>query len=167
MAPKFQRQTPQTRTNESTREQSENGTADVGEGDGTGTVERLIENIVESQTADLREQLEDLEKQIEDVDNFARISLNERKVKQNEVQLSEFSASLTSFAEKAFNNINTLEDRLDRQALVLSAILESLDDDDIDLSTVRRYENDRLVTDTSPNERLGAAISGDGSESVE
>ncbi|MFC6765500.1 hypothetical protein [Natrinema soli] len=152
------RQTPRNGTEQSTTTE----TNDAGDGDTpseTGAVEGLIEELVESQTNELRDELDALERQIETVDDFARISLNERKVKQNEAKLSEFSESLTAFAEKAFNNINALEDRLDRQALLLVAILDSLEDD-VDLSTVRRYENDRLIADTAPNERLAAAIQG-------
>lgn len=163
---KFHRQTPRSEDSQAA-EQKENGEGSVEEHSASGTVETLIEEMVESRTAELRAELEALERQVESVDDFARISLNERKVKQNEAKLSEFSESLTAFAEKAFNNINALEDRLDRQALLLAAILESLEDD-VDLSAVRRYENDRLVTDDSPDERLAAAIRNGGDrQSVE
>jgi len=167
---KFRRQTPD-RTESPSGETKENGEAVIEEPTSPstgGTVEVLIEDIVASETAELREELEALRTQLDEVENFARISLNERKVKQNEAKLSEFSASLTAFAEKSFNNINALEDRLDRQALVLAAILESLGDD-IDLSDVQRYEQDRLVADASPDERLRAALgaSGEAIESVD
>lgn len=152
----YYRQTPRNGTEQTTAtETNDDGGSDTPSE--TGAVEGLIEEIVESQTDELRDELDALERQIETVDDFARISLNERKVKQNEAKLSEFSESLTAFAEKAFNNINALEDRLDRQALLLAAILDSLEDD-VDLSTVRRYENDRLIADTAPDERLAAAI---------
>lgn len=158
-SPDYHRQTPRSENDQpADHEPTGDGVSDSSSE--SGTVEQLIEEIVESQTAELREELETLEQQIETVDDFARISLNERKVKQNEVKLSEFSDSLTAFAEKAFNNINTLEDRLDRQALLLVEILDSLDDD-LDLSAARRYENDRLVSDTAPDEQLAAAIQSD------
>ena len=158
---KFRRQTPD-RTDTDSNEAKQNGdeTIETPEPPSTeGTVELLIEDIVESQTAEIRSELEALRSQLESVEDFARISLNERKVKQNEAKLTEFSDSLTAFAEKSFNNINALEDRLDRQALVLAAVLESVGDD-VDLSAVHRYENDRLVTDMSPDERLQAAAAG-------
>ena len=168
---KFRRQTPDRENShpDGTRENGTKGSGTSGESEGEtpappsteGTVELLIEDIVESRTAGLREELEALRTQLESVEDFARISLNERKVKQNEAKLSEFSASLTAFAEKSFNNINALEDRLDRQALALAAVLESVDDD-VDLSAVHRYENDRLVADRSPEERLQAAVGGRG-----
>ncbi|MES3517645.1 MAG: helix-hairpin-helix domain-containing protein [Natronomonas sp.] len=160
---KFRRQRPTVKKNQTTDE-TENGEGSIEattETEASGAVETLIEDMVRSETAELRQQLTELEAQIEEVDNFARISLNERKVQQNEAKLSEFSESLTAFAEKAFNNINALEDRLDRQSLVLAAILDALGDD-VDLSEVRRYENDRLVADTTPDERLAHAIDGDG-----
>ncbi len=166
---KFRRQTPD-RTESPSGEKKENGEAVIEEPASPsteGTVELLIEDIVASETAALREELEALRTQLDEVENFARISLNERKVKQNEAKLTEFSSSLTAFAEKSFNNINALEDRLDRQALVLASILESLGDD-IDLSDVQRYEQDRLVSDVSPDERLRAALGGGGAiESID
>ena len=156
---KFRRQTPD-RTDSRSSETKGNGEAVVEDPTGPpagGTVEVLVEEIVESRTAELREQLGDLRAQLEEVENFARISLDERKVKQNETKLTELSASLTDFAEKSFNNVNALEDRLDRQALVLAAILDSMDDE-VDLSEVRKYEQDRLVADASPDERLQEAL---------
>ena len=158
---KFRRQTPDGADSDSNdAKQNGDDVPETPEPPSTeGTVELLIEDIVASRTAELREDIEALRSQLESVENFARISLNERKVKQNEAKLTEFSESLTAFAEKSFNNINALEDRLDRQALVLAAVLESVGDD-VDLSAVRRYEDDRLVTDMSPDERLRAAATG-------
>ena len=156
---KFRRQTPN-RTDSHSSETKGNGEAVVEDPTAPpagGTVEVLVEEIVESRTAELREQLDDLRAQLEEVENFARISLDERKVKQNETKLTELSASLTDFAEKSFNNINALEDRLDRQALVLAAMLDSMGDE-VDLSEVRKYEQDRLVADASPDERLQEAL---------
>ncbi|MFQ3285018.1 hypothetical protein [Natronomonas sp.] len=156
---KFRRQTPD-RTDSQSDETAGNGEAvieDPTSPSAGGTVEVLIEEIIESQTTELREQLGDLRSQLEEVEEFARISLDERKVKQNETKLTDLSASLTAFAEESFNNINALEDRLDRQALILAAVLESMGDD-VDLSEVHKYEQDRLVADASPDERLQEAL---------
>jgi hypothetical protein len=157
---KYHRQTPETETDDETAPAKEDGSAEAAEpaeSSTSGPMEQLVEDIVESRTAELREELETLEQQIEEIDRFARVSLNERKVKQNEAKISDFSDSLTAFAEKAFNNINVLEDRLDRHALVLAAVVDSLDDD-IDLSQVHRYQENRMIEDVSPDERLADAL---------
>lgn len=156
----FQRQSPRTKDDETEPEAKENGAGELQAEDEepstSPTLEGIIEEMIESRTEGLREELDELERQIETVDNFARISLNERKVKQNEVKLSEFSGSLTAFAEKAFENLNDLENRLDTQALLLAAILESLDD--VDLSEVHRHRSEQLVMDATPEERLASVI---------
>lgn len=154
------RQTPRTEAEDS-QPTKENGTGEVEEeAPAVGPLETVVDEMVESRTTELREELEALEQQVEALDNFARISLNERKVKQNEAKLSEFSESLTAFAEKAFNNINALEDRLDTQALVLAAVVEALDGE-VDLSEAQRYREDRLVADRTPDERLADAVADD------
>lgn len=124
------------------------------------TFEALVEEKIESRTEDLESELAALERQLEDVEDFARISLNERKVKQSETNLSEFSDSMSGFAEKAFNHINDLEDRMNRQSLLLAAILEALDDADVDvdLEEVERLEADSHVLEQSPDERLQHTI---------
>lgn len=153
---KFHRQTPRTEDEEPETEQNGARSLEAQSTAPSPTVDDLIEEMVESSVADLRDDLETLERQIEAVDDFARISLNERKVKQNEARLSEFSESLTAFAETAFNNLNVLEERLDTQALLLAAIVESLDD--VDLAEVQRYQQDQRVMRSTPEERLAGAI---------
>lgn len=171
MAPtKFHRQTPRTEqdeTEETEAKPEHDGAGSLEEQSApTSTIDSFVEEMVESNIADLREEIEALEQQIEEVDNFARISLNERKVKQNETSLSEFSDSLTAFAETAFHNLNVLEDRLDTQALLLAAIVESLDD--VDLAEVQRYEHGSRVLSSTPEERLSEAIAAAGdTKSVE
>lgn len=153
--PKLPRQTP--RTEDEASETAEDGTGSLeAQSASASTIDALVEEMVESNVADLREEIETLERQIEAVDDFARISLNERKVKQNETSLSEFSDSLTAFAETAFHNLNVLEDRLDTQALLLAAVVESLDD--VDLEEVRRYQHGNRVLSSTPEERLAGAI---------
>ncbi|WP_318568554.1 hypothetical protein [Salinigranum marinum] len=127
------------------------------------TVETLIEEMIQSRIAHLEAELATLEDEIQEVDDFARISLNERKVKRTEANLSEFSDSLTGFAEKAFNDINALEDRLDTQALLLAAVLDTLEasDLDVDLSEVRKFQASNVVLSETPEERLLTAIADD------
>lgn len=122
--------------------------------------EGLVERMIQTHVADLEQELDELREQVEETDNFARISLNERKIKQSEENLSEFSDSLMGFAEKAFNDINRLEDRLDMQALVLAAVLDAMREEgiDLDLSEVERYRQPNVVTDTPPEEQLEDAL---------
>lgn len=124
------------------------------------TVEGILEEMIQSRIEELEREIESLEGRLDEVDNFARISLNERKVKQTENNLSEFSDSLTSFAEKAFNDINELEDRLDTQALLLAAILDALSESDVDLdlSEVEAFQQPSVVMTESTEERLRTAI---------
>lgn len=127
------------------------------------TLESLIEEMIQSRIEHLETEIEALESELEEVDNFARISLNERKLKQTEANVSEFSDSLMGFAEKAFNDINRLEDRLDTQSLLLAAVLETLDtsDLDIDLEEVRKFQEANIVLTETPEDRLLNAIEAD------
>ncbi|MFD1514154.1 hypothetical protein [Halomarina rubra] len=133
------------------------------EGEGP-TFEGLVDERVEGRVAELESEIDDLREEIEAVDNFARISLNERKVKQNDVKLSEFSDSLTGFAEKAFNKLNTLERRIDTHALLLAALVEA--QEDADVSSVHKHQSERLVMDATPDERLKAAVEAQASAQV-
>ncbi|PSP99100.1 hypothetical protein BRC94_08135 [Halobacteriales archaeon QS_5_70_17] len=115
--------------------------------------------MIQARIGELEGEIQRLEEQLEEVDNFTRISLNERKIKQAEANLSGFSDSLTGFAEKAFNDINELENRLEVHSLYLAAVLEGLDEEDVDLdlSDVAAYEEDQVVMAASPEERLRSA----------
>jgi predicted flap endonuclease-1-like 5' DNA nuclease len=133
------------------------------------TVETLIDEMIQARISHLESEIKALEEGLEEVDNFARISLNERKVQRTEANLAEFSDSLTGFAEKAFNDINELEDRLDTQALLLAAVLETLDASelDIDLEEVRKFQRANVVLRETPEERLLNAIGEEGEEGNE
>ncbi len=151
-------------TNEETSEAVRaDGTAtDAAAPSDDGRLDGLVEEMIRSEMGEVRDELESLERQVEEVENFARISLNERKLKQAETNLSAFSDSLTAFAEKAFNNINELETRLDEQALLLAAVLEALDDEgiDVDAEEVRRQREESVVATETPEERLSEALEG-------
>lgn len=153
------RQDPGRDSSESSRS---NGDADAvtSAGGEVSTLETLIEEMIQARIGHLEAQIESLERDLEDVDNFARISLNERKVQRTEANLSEFSDSLTGFAEKAFNDINRLEERLDTQALLLAAVLETLDTSelDVDLEEVRKFQRANVVITETPEDRLLNAI---------
>jgi predicted flap endonuclease-1-like 5' DNA nuclease len=124
------------------------------------TVETLIDEMIQARISHLESEIKALEEGLEEVDNFARISLNERKVQRTEANLAEFSDSLTGFAEKAFNDINHLEERLDTQALLLAAVLEAVEDSvlDVDLEEVRKFQRANVVITETPEDRLLNAI---------
>lgn len=129
---------------------------------GDGALDSLVEEMIRSEMGEVRDELQSLERQMEQVENFARISLNERKLKQAETNLSGFSDSLTAFAEKAFNNINELESRLDEQALLLAAVLDALEREgiDVDAEEVKRQREENVVATETPEERLSEALEG-------
>lgn len=135
----------------------------AGTGDGAeSTVDYQIEELIDERVDELNTRIEELEAELEELDNFARISLGERRIKGNEANLSEFSDSLTGFADKTFTKINAIESRLDIQTLLLASVVEALDDVediDVDLSDVKRYQEDQLVVSSSPEQRLRDAIS--------
>ena len=169
MSQRAHRQTPdadesEEKEAETEPEPAENGAATAGDGTARTTEESpsfegLVEEMIQARIGELEGEIQRLEEQLEEVDNFTRISLNERKIKQAEANLSGFSDSLTGFAEKAFNDINELENRLEVHSLYLAAVLEGLDEEDVDLdlSDVAAYEEDQVVMAASPEERLRSA----------
>lgn len=146
------------RTDEAVR--TDGTVASAAAASGHGAIDDIVEEMIRSEMGGVRDELESLERQVEEVENFARISLNERKLKQAETNLSEFSDSLTAFAEKAFNNINELESRLDEQALLLAAVLDALEREgiDVDAEEVRRQREESVVATATPEERLSEAL---------
>lgn len=140
---------------------SEDGlTVDTGE-EGESTVDYQIEELIARRTGELEDRVEELEDELTEVENFARISLGERRLKQNEANLSEFSESLTAFAERTFTKMNALENRLEVQTLLLTSLIDAIsesDDVEIDVSEVKRYQNDQLVMSASADQRLQETI---------
>lgn len=140
---------------------SEDGlTVDTGEED-ESTVDYQIEELIARRTGELEDRVEELEDELTEVENFARISLGERRLKQNEANISEFSESLTAFAERTFTKMNALENRLEVQTLLLTSLIDAVsesDDVEIDVSEVKRYQNDQLVMSASADQRLQEAI---------
>lgn len=135
-------------------------TVDTGE-EGESTVDYQIEELIARRTGELEDRVEELEDELTEVENFARISLGERRLKQNEANISEFSESLTAFAERTFTKMNALENRLEVQTLLLTSLIDAIsesDDVEIDVSEVKRYQNDQLVMSASADQRLQEAI---------
>ncbi|WP_265111082.1 hypothetical protein [Halosolutus halophilus] len=124
------------------------------------SLERHIERLVEDQLSEVRAEVEQLSEDVEEIENFATISLGERRLNQNEANLAEFSASLTEFSEQTLEKVNDLESQLELQTIVLASILESLADADleVDVSEIRDYQQEQLVTEQSASGNLEAAI---------
>lgn len=133
------------------------GDAETGTGS-DGSIERQIEALIDERVAEIERDMEALEAELEELDNFARISLGERYSQRIEQNVSELSDSLTGFAERNFQKLNSVEGRVDEMSLVLTAVIEALDeaDLDVDFSEVRRMREAGVV-EQSPDERLEAA----------
>ena len=123
-----------------------------------GTIERQIEALIDERVAEIEREVEALEAELEELDDFARISLGERYSQRIEQNVSELSDSLTGFAERNFQKLNSVEGRVDEMSLVLTAVIEALDDADVDVdfSEVRRMQEAGVVEE-APAERLAAA----------
>ena len=127
--------------------------------DRAGPIERRIDQRIDERVDRVDRRLEELEGTITELDDYARISLGERRIAHNEANVAEFSDSLTAFAERTMSKANAIEEQLQVQRLLLAAMLEALEeaDVDVDLSAVERYREDRVVTDAS-NAQLEDAI---------
>lgn len=128
---------------------------------GESTVDYQIEELIDRRTEDIEGRIDELEEELADVEDYARISLGERRVKGNEANISEFSESLTDFADRMFTKTNALESQLEVQTLLLAEVLEALaeaDDVEVDVSDVKRYQEDQIVMSASPDQRLEEAI---------
>lgn len=125
-------------------------------------IERRIEALIDERAAEIERQIDQLEAEVEELDDFARISLGERYSQRLEQNVSELSDSLTGFAERNFEKINSVEKRVDEMSMILSAVLEALDDEDVDvdLSDLQRLQ-ERRVLDRTPEEQLQTASSDD------
>lgn len=125
-------------------------------------IERRIEALIDERAAEIERQIDQLEAEVEELDDFARISLGERYSQRLEQNVSALSDSLTGFAERNFEKINSVEKRVDEMSMILSAVLEALDDEDVDvdLSDLQRLQ-ERRVLDRTPEEQLQTASSDD------
>lgn len=125
-------------------------------------IERRIEALIDERAAEIERQIDQLEAEVEELDDFARISLGERYSQRLEQNVSELSDSLTGFAERNFEKMNSVEKRVDEMSMILSAVLEALDEEDVDvdLSDLQRLQ-ERRVLDRTPEEQLQTASSDD------
>lgn len=125
-------------------------------------IERRIEALIDERAAEIEQQVDQLEAELEELDNFARISLGERYSQRLEQNVSELSDSLTGFAERNFEKINSVEKRVDEMSMILTSVLEALDEEDIDVdfSDLERLQEKRIL-DRTPEEQLQSASSDD------
>ncbi|MDQ2051779.1 hypothetical protein RBH26_14975 [Natronolimnohabitans sp. A-GB9] len=142
---------------ESIEEPSTEGEADTST---QPTLEQHVERVIEDQLEEIRTDIEQLSDDIEEVEQFATISLGERRLSQAEANVEELSASLTEFSEQTLEKVNSLESRLEQQTIVLATVLEALDESDIDVDTtaIRDYQQEQIVTDQAPDEKLETAL---------
>lgn len=126
-------------------------------------VDDRIRELVDNRATVVESRIAELEAELEELENFAEITLRDRRIAENSDNIAKLSDSFSGFAESTTDKLNTLENRIEVNSLVLAAVVEALeetDDVDIDLSDVEGYQDDRLVTDVSANDRLAEAIEG-------
>jgi predicted component of type VI protein secretion system len=132
----------------------------TGEGNETPVDDRIRE-LVDTRATEVERRIEELEAELEELENFAKITLRDRRISENSDNIGKLSDSFSGFAESTSDKLNTLENRIEVNSLVLAAVVEALEesgDVDLDFSDVEGYQADRLVTDVSANDRLADAI---------
>jgi hypothetical protein len=126
----------------------------------TGVDDRIKE-LVDDRAATIENRIDELEDELNELENFATVTLRDRRIGENTTNIDKISESFSGFAESTTDKLNALESRQEINTLLLAAIAEALgdaEDVDVDLSTVREYQEDRLVTDTSADEQLEEAL---------
>lgn len=124
-------------------------------------VDDRIRELVDNRATVVESRIAELEAELEELENFAEITLRDRRIAENSDNIAKLSDSFSGFAESTTDKLNALENRIEVNSLVLAAVVEALeetDNVDIDLSDVEGYQDDRLVTDVSANDRLAEAI---------
>lgn len=118
-------------------------------------VDDQIRELIEDRASTIESQIEELENELAELENFATVTLRDRRIAENSDNISKISGSFSGFAESTTDKLNSLESRLEINTLLLAAIAETAaDSENIDLSAVQQYQEDRLVTDTSADQRL-------------
>lgn len=131
------------------------------EGEIENAVDDRIRELVDNRAATIEGRIDELENELTELENFATVTLRDRRIGETTTNIDKLSESFSGFAESTSDKLNALEGRLEINTLLLAAIAEALADAEeveVDLSTVRRYQEDRLVTDTSTDEQLEKAL---------
>ena len=124
-------------------------------------VDDQIRELVESRARTVESRIDELENELEQLRNFAEITLRDRRIAENSDNIGKISDSFSGFADSTTNKLNYLENCLEINTLVLAAVIEALkeaEDVDLDLSEIGGYQEDRLVTNVSANDRLAEVI---------
>lgn len=124
-------------------------------------VDDRIRELVDARATEVEDRIEELEAELEQLENFAEITLRDRRIAENSDNIGKVSDTLSGFAESTTDKLNALENRIEVNTVVLAEIVAALEetgDVDLDLSEVAGYQADRLVTETSANDRLAEAI---------
>ncbi len=124
-------------------------------------VDDRIRELVDNRAATVENRIEELEAELEELENFATITLRDRRIAENSTNVGKLSDSFSGFAESTTDKLNALENRIEVNSLVLAGVVEALaeaEDVELDLTGVEGYQEDRLVTNVSANDRLVEAI---------
>lgn len=115
---------------------------------------------LEGELEELQSEIDELEDDLEELDSFAKVTLRDRRISENSDLIDALSDSFSGFAENTSEKLGALENRVEVNAMVLAAIIESLEamDADLDFSEVEGYQEDHLVTTASADDRLAEAI---------
>jgi archaellum component FlaC len=131
----------------------------VGDEPGT-TIDGQVRALIDQRADEIEARLDEVEDDLSELDNYTKITLRDRRVAEIEGNLTKVSDAFSGFAENTTDRLSALDNRLEVTTLLLVALVDALDeaDVDIDLSDVQSQQAERLVTDASADERLAEAL---------
>lgn len=142
------------------RSQADDG-IDTTVGDELGTtIDGQIRALIDQRADEIEARLDEVEDDLSELDNYTKITLRDRRIAEIEGNLTKVSDAFSGFAENTTDRLSALDNRLEVTTLLLVALVDALDeaDVDIDLSDVQSQQAERLVTDASADERLAEAL---------
>jgi hypothetical protein len=131
----------------------------VGDEPGT-TIDGQVRALIDQRADEIEARLDEVKDDLSELDNYTKITLRDRRVAEIEGNLTKVSDAFSGFAENTTDRLSALDNRLEVTTLLLVALVDALDeaDVDIDLSDVQSQQAERLVTDASADERLAKAL---------
>ena len=131
----------------------------VGDELGT-TIDGQVRALIDQRADEIEARLDEVEDDLSELDNYTKITLRDRRIAEIEGNLTKVSDAFSGFAENTTDRLSALDNRLEVTTLLLVALIDALDeaDVDIDLSDVQSQQAERLVTDASADERLAEAL---------
>jgi archaellum component FlaC len=142
------------------RSQADDG-IDTTVGDELGTtIDGQVRALIDQRADEIEARLDEVEDDLSELDNYTKITLRDRRSAEIEGNLTKVSDAFSGFAENTTDRLSALDNRLEVTTLLLVALVDALDeaDVDIDLSDVQSQQAERLVTDASADERLAEAL---------